>query len=90
MQLFFIRLLVDYLDVIELSLQLPADVGQIFLVQLLLFCQLLRGKTGSFLLLANAFMRLIIALISIIFLLLCYNKLIHLIILLCALLSNFH
>ena len=40
--------------------------------------------------LANAFMRLIIALISIIFLLLCYNKLIHLIILLCALLSNFH
>lgn len=46
----FIRLLVDYLDVIELSLQLAADVGQIFLVQLLLFCQLLRGKTGSFLL----------------------------------------
>ena len=76
MQLFFIRQLVDYFDVIELCLQLAADVCQIFLVQLLLLCQLLRGQAGGFLLLANAFMRLIIALISIIFLLLCYNKLI--------------
>lgn len=34
------------------------------------------GQTGGFLLLANAFMRIIIAIVSIIFLLLCYNKLI--------------
>ena len=76
MQLFFIRQLVDYFDVIELCLQLAADVCQIFLVQLLLLCQLLGVRPEFFFFLANAFMRLIIALISIIFLLLCYNKLI--------------